>query len=976
MKRIIRNLVGVLLLSLAVAATQIPVEQMQAAGSDSDFQLDGTTLVKYTGTASAVSVPGEVKKIGAEAFNGNTSITSVRLPKGLESVGYGAFGNCTSLKTVQLPDSVTSVGGGAFAGCTSLGSVSFGSGVKELGTGVFAGCTSLKTIKVAKDNPKFKVDKGVLYDKDMTKIYQYFPGRTESVYTMPSTVKEIGKYAFWGCENLETVALNSDISVISGYAFSNCTSLKEIEIPYSVKTISAKAFEDCIGLTEVKLPPSVHDIHETAFDGCINLTLSGDEGSNAGEYAKSFNQREKPVQAEYEDIQEILNPPQETPVQETPVQEPVVTPEPVLPEDPAENNVNQEDIGNLLGSGVIVGNQAVVFIDNSAAPLYDDLPLETTSRNMPEEQVPVYGPEGSEGQNSEAQSGGEVGEEVPGGSEPEEFLPEASLESDGKGIRIPKYTWTADGVVADQAYYKRKDLTEFQIPAGTKEIGEFSFARSGLTSIAIPEGVTCIGYGAFYHCDDLNQVTLPSTIEEIEPEAFEKTGFIENWKKSGSSKFLTAGDGILLAYNGTDSTVEIPEGVKIIAPNVFKDHGEINAVILPDSLRIVGEGAFEGCDSLKQVTGGTGIEKIKDRAFAGCPLDTVRIPDQIQEIGLRAYDFTGMNKDNGQRTIVFHGTVPSVSYEKTAQRLSNPEYRGRALEEVAVAVINPEITLEALKDTVLDSTQNGFKGIIISITSDTDMTASVRGTTLTGEELAYFEIPSVVEIYGRQYTISDTEQLESMAAANTDESFHNERSVLILNRVADMDTDRIQASLTGNTGSYYLSVSRSDEALTHLSSAYLALFGKEIPANLKAFDLSLLEEGSGVSITRLGKQSVRITMPVPDGLENGSLYILCSDANGQLEDVPYQYEETEKGRNVTFETNHFSDFGFYTTGSSIYAEAAINQGKATIGAYSVKDDSPDTGDPIHPKWFLAGGLLFAAIAVFFYRKKPRGLYVK
>lgn len=963
MKRIIRNLTGVLLLSLAIVVTQIPVEQMQAAESASDFQLDGTTLVKYTGTASAVSVPDEVKKIGEEAFNGNSAITSIRLPKGLESIGYGAFGSCTSLKTVQLPDSVTSVGGGAFAGCTSLGTVSLGAGVKELGTGVFAGCTSLKSIKVNKGNASFKVEKGVLYDSDMTKLYQYCPGKTESLYTMPATVREVVKYAFWGCENLETVVLNNDISMISGYAFSNCSSLKEIQVPYSVKTIGAKAFEDCIGLTDVELPPSVRDIHETAFDGCINLTLSGEEGSVAGDFAKNFNQREKTTQAEYEDIQEIMNPHQESTNQPEPETSlPVESEKTQLPEQ-ADITTGQEDVGNLLGSGFIVGNQAVVFIDNSAGTGYNGVAAGDVSENMQAgASVAVYGPEGSEVQNGEEQE--------------ELLVPEAALESDGKGIRIPKYTWTLDGIVADQAYYKRQDLTSFNIPQGTKEIGEFSFARTGLTSITIPEGVTRIGYGAFYHCDGLNQVTLPSTIEEIEPEAFEKTGFIENWKKSGSSTFLTAGDGILLAYNGADTTVQIPDGVKIIAPGVFKDHEEIDTVILPDSLVTVGEGAFEGCTSLKQVTGGTLVKKIKDRAFAGCPLDTIRIPDQVEEIGLRAYDFTGMMKENGEKTIVFHGAVPGISYEKTAQRLSNPEYRGEALEEIAVAVINQEIPMESLESTVLDGTLNGFKGIIISITSDTDMTASVRGTTLTGEELAYFEVPSVVEIYGRQYTLSGAEQLESMAAANEDTNFHNEGSVLILNRVADMETSRIHASLSGNTGSYYLSVSRSDDALTRLSEAYFSIFGKDIPANLKAFDLSLLEEESGVPITRLGKQSVRITMPVPNGLENGSLFILCNDANGQLEDVPYQYEETENGRSITFETNHFSDFGFYTTGSSVYAEAAVSQGKVTIGAYSVKDDSPDTGDSIHPKWFLAGGLLFAAIAVFFYRRKPRDLYRK
>lgn len=62
MKRSIRNVLGVLLLSMAIAVTQLPVEQMEAAGASSEFQMDGTTLVKYTGTASAVSVPAEVKE--------------------------------------------------------------------------------------------------------------------------------------------------------------------------------------------------------------------------------------------------------------------------------------------------------------------------------------------------------------------------------------------------------------------------------------------------------------------------------------------------------------------------------------------------------------------------------------------------------------------------------------------------------------------------------------------------------------------------------------------------------------------------------------------------------------------------------------------------------------------------------------------------------------------------------------------------
>lgn len=943
MKRIIRNFVGVMLLALAIAATQIPVEVMEAASEASDFQLDGTTLVKYTGTAYAVSVPAEVKTIGEEAFSGNNMVKIVRLPKNLEVIEYGAFSYCKSLQKIQIPDSVTSVGSGAFACCPKLTTVEIGDGVSEMGTGVFAGCISLKNISLDHANTNFVMDKGVLYDDEMTRIYQYCPGRKDSVYIIPGTVTDIGKYAFWGCQNLESVSLNKELMSIAGYAFSNCRSLKTIEIPYSVHTIGAKAFEDCISLEEVSLLPSLRNIHETAFDGCINLTLYGEAGSVSGDYAEEFNSREKTVQAEYEDIFGDVILPENDGASD--IEGGTTDGNVDLDENAGtsqNDDISKDDMGNMLGSTIIVGNQAVVFIDNSS------LPVKQGSTTV--DSVVSAGDIGTEDALSDPLK------------EPQKY--------DGKGIHIPKYTWF-NGTIADQAYYKKKEMTSYSIPEGTTEIGEFAFARSGLTSIEVPEGVTTIGYAAFYHCDDLNMVTLPSTIEEIEPEAFSKTGFIENWKKSGSSTFLTAGNGILLAYNGDDSTVNIPEGVRIIAPGVFAKHSEITAVVLPDSLVSIDEGAFENCTRLQQVTGGSNLSKIEDRAFAGCPLDTIRIPDNVEEIGLGAYDYTKTNLRHDAKTVVFHGNIPIVTNEKTAQRLSNDEYRVLALNDVNYAVIDKELPVESLKGTVLDSESYGFKGIIVSINSDTDMTAEVRATTFTGEELAYFETSETVEIYGRQYTINGLERLEELAKNNADNHYDSEASVLILNKAPELETSRISAVLSENDDTYYLSIVPSDAAKERITARFHDLYNMDPPDNFVAYDISLLEEESGVTITKLGKQTVRITMPLPAGMGNGTLFILSSDANGQLEDVPYWYEEGENGRQVSFETSHFSDFGFYTSGTTMYAEGSVSNGKAVIGGYSQKDDSPNTGDFLHPKWFLAGGLFFAALAAFFLKKKPR-----
>ena len=98
---------------------------------------------------------------------------------------------------------------------------------------------------------------------------------------------------------------------------------------------------------------------------------------------------------------------------------------------------------------------------------------------------------------------------------------------------------------------------------GIHESGEFAFARSALKEIQLPDGITTIGYGAFYHCDSLTEVSIPDSVTQIEGNAFAKTPWIQNaMRASASYPYLVVGDGILLAYDGNDSIVNIPAGVK------------------------------------------------------------------------------------------------------------------------------------------------------------------------------------------------------------------------------------------------------------------------------------------------------------------------------------------------------------------------------------------------------------------------------
>lgn len=129
----------------------------------------------------------------------------------------------------------------------------------------------------------------------------------------------------------------------------------------------------------------------------------------------------------------------------------------------------------------------------------------------------------------------------------------------------------SEGTIKAWAFYRESSMKDFAFPEGVSAIEKFAFARSGLQSVVIPDGVTSIGNGAFYHCDNLSDVTIPESVTVIEENAFAHTPWLENWMAEGTEDFLIVGDGILLAYRGSEEDLELPPEVKSIAPGAFRE---------------------------------------------------------------------------------------------------------------------------------------------------------------------------------------------------------------------------------------------------------------------------------------------------------------------------------------------------------------------------------------------------------------------
>lgn len=85
------------------------------------------------------------------------------------------------------------------------------------------------------------------------------------------SVKEIGDYAFEGCQNLRYISLPDGLTKIGDRAFNFCTLLESVSIPESVTEIGSCAFGSCISLTSINIPSAVKKISPSTFSYCGNL---------------------------------------------------------------------------------------------------------------------------------------------------------------------------------------------------------------------------------------------------------------------------------------------------------------------------------------------------------------------------------------------------------------------------------------------------------------------------------------------------------------------------------------------------------------------------------------------------------------------------------------------------------------------------------------------------------------------------------
>lgn len=243
-----------------------------------DFTFDATTgtIKKYNGNDTVVVIPPTISswpvtKIGEDAFQDNTTITSVTIPDSVTEIGANAFAGCTNLTSVNY------IGGDWSKLTIQSGNPAVEDAAKD------AANEQLFDFEFILNNTAVVVIsyKGTAADVTIPSRYQgkpvttighaaFFNSAVTSV-TIPDSVTAIPDYAFGFCSQLTNISIPNSVTFIGFSAFNSCTSLKSITLPSSLSTIQSYAFYNCGNLKTIRIPVSVTSIGNYAFDVCPSL---------------------------------------------------------------------------------------------------------------------------------------------------------------------------------------------------------------------------------------------------------------------------------------------------------------------------------------------------------------------------------------------------------------------------------------------------------------------------------------------------------------------------------------------------------------------------------------------------------------------------------------------------------------------------------------------------------------------------------
>ena len=614
----------------------------------------GAYAFDYCVNLTSISIPDSVISIGAYSFYGCSGLRGIIIPQNVTGIGASAFASCTNLSSVTISDSVTSIGASAFAGCTSLTNISIPDSVTSIGEGAFDN-TGVDTSQIAFRRGSCGADlKWALLGNHQLRIYgtgamtdfssssaPWYKEREKIVEVILSDgVSGIGDYAFVDCKALTSVVLADSVTKIGKHAFAQCNGVTGIDLG-NITEIAECAFEQS-GLTELRIYGSATiTIGNDAFAGCAALkavTLEQCTLKAGDRIWKACTGLEKVmISAAFVEIGSSLF------ANCTTLSQVTLT-------------GNCSDIGAYQFSGCTALTD--ISIPNGVAELgsyafqnctgITEIILPDT---VTEVQAGVFsGCRGLEKIQFSKQL------ETIGDYAFQNCIPFTSIvipdsvTSMGNGVfsgcnKLESLTLPFVGSSKEPEAASQETL--FAYIFGTAEYANASavkqyYSDSAYRTYYLPdslERVTITGgkllYGAFDHCPNIKQMSIPDTVTSIAPYVFRDCKGLED---------IVIADGVTeigkYALSGCSglTSISLPEKLQSIDSAAFSDCTALEKIKLPQQITKIADKLFQGCSSLQEVSIAGQVESIGEEAFRGCEvIKNISLPTKLTELGKGAF---------------------------------------------------------------------------------------------------------------------------------------------------------------------------------------------------------------------------------------------------------------------------------------------------------------------------------------------------
>ncbi len=699
------------------------------------YDTDLVTKVVFSDNSNGIT-------FNTKVFYTCNKLEEVVLPTGMVNLPENLFYSCQKLASVEIPNTVIKLSGAAFYDCTSLASITFEEGGTEgleiekgtkgtSGTvyqGMFYKNKNIKTLIL----PERTTNIGDYAFASYASGYGYTSGdyscSLETV-VIPSTVKSIGVYAFYGCNIknltftdgeteltigdrafsktlLEDIVLPGRLKTVADYAFTSLTSLKNITFSEKIEKIGTGTFSSCSNLTSIILPNSLKEIGTSAFSSCTKLeSVNFPNGSSLETIgSKAFNSCSnltsiiipktvktikdqafisckslESVTFEGDNTEEgaSISSIGYQAFQACSSLESFRFPYCGKDSDDKYNTIKFEKNGSVLNLFEGCKKLTEVYLSeaiNDILDLFNKAPS-ITNVIIAENNESFKTAEGKpiilthDGKSIEYIYGSLDDIEVPEGVETlGSYLFDTQTEI--TSISLPVSLKTI-GQYAFRNCVNLKTIT-FATGCVLSEIGEGAFYNCrSLKSITIPNEVTKIAKNTFQACLLLTEVKLPSELNEIEQYAFIQAKSLETVVLPNSLKKINQ---YAFSYSYIKN-LTLPASVNELGQNAFKHADYLEYLrIEGDNLDQIPNNCFEYCISLKKVEFGDNakITKIGSSAFSNCTsLVSFTVPKSVKAMLSITTDISKATESSGSGNIFYNCTsLETVIFEEGSQ-LSN-----------------------------------------------------------------------------------------------------------------------------------------------------------------------------------------------------------------------------------------------------------------------------------------------------------------